>query len=189
MAMRPLSGLPATAWIARCAAAVLRSERPDLTLVYLPHLDYDPQRFGPSGTDMPRHVRELDDACAPLLDAAISVGARVWVVSEYGHCDVDGPVYPNRMLRQAGLLAVRLARATGQGHWLDYAFRLFAAVQRLPPAQVIDELYPAVRAAPSVSLSQFRAYLDVVRRIQHQLGPAERFLLRRLEGLEGVLVS
>lgn len=95
----------------------------------------------------------------------------------------------SRDVEEAGLLAVRLARATGQGHWLDYVFRLFAAVQRLPPAQVIDELYPAVRAAPSVSLTQFRQYLDVVRRIQHQLGPAERFLLRRLEGLEGVLVS
>ena len=55
---------------AAAAAEVLRSERPDLTLVYLPHLDYDPQRFGPSGCDMARLVRELDDACAPLLDAA-----------------------------------------------------------------------------------------------------------------------
>ena len=64
---------------------MLEDERPDLTLVYLPHLDYDPQRFGPIGCDMPRLVRELDDACAPLLDAAGKVGARVWVVSEYGH--------------------------------------------------------------------------------------------------------
>src|SRR5437763_8070817 len=45
-----------------CAAEVVTTERPDLTLVYLPHLDYDPQRFGPSGTDMPRRVKELDDA-------------------------------------------------------------------------------------------------------------------------------
>ena len=37
---------------------------------------------------MPRHVKELDDACAPLLDMAAKVGARVWVCSEYGHCDV-----------------------------------------------------------------------------------------------------
>ncbi len=94
-----------------------------------------------------------------------------------------------RDVEEAGLLAVRLARATGQSRWLDYAFRLFAAAERLPPTQVIDELYPAVRAAPGVSLTEFRAYLEVLRRNQHQLGPAERFLLRRLEGLEGVLVS
>jgi predicted AlkP superfamily pyrophosphatase or phosphodiesterase len=103
----PMAGLPCTQWIARCAADVLRAKRPDLTLVYLPHLDYDPQRFGPSGCDMPKLVRELDDACVPLLDAATEVGARLWVVSEYGHCDVSRPVYLNRALREAGLLVVR----------------------------------------------------------------------------------
>jgi predicted AlkP superfamily pyrophosphatase or phosphodiesterase len=103
----PMAGLPATQWIARCAAEVLRSDRPDLTLVYLPHLDYDPQRFGPSGCDLARLTRELDDACAPLLDAARETGMRVWVVSEYGHGDVQRAVLPNRALRQAGLLSVR----------------------------------------------------------------------------------
>lgn len=103
----PMAGLPCTAWIARCAAWVLAKERPDLTLVYLPHLDYDPQRFGPSGSDLPRLVGELDDACAPLLEEANRVGARVWIVSEYGHCDVSRAVLPNRILRRAGLLQVR----------------------------------------------------------------------------------
>jgi predicted AlkP superfamily pyrophosphatase or phosphodiesterase len=56
---------------------------------------------------MARLVGELDDACAVLLDAARAVGARVWVVSEYGHVQVSRPVLPNRALRQAGLLAVR----------------------------------------------------------------------------------
>ena len=57
----------------RCCA----SERPDLTLVYLPHLDYDPQRFGPAGCDMPRLVRELDDACAPCWTRPGGGGAGV----------------------------------------------------------------------------------------------------------------
>jgi predicted AlkP superfamily pyrophosphatase or phosphodiesterase len=103
----PGAGLACTPWIARCAASVLRDDRPDLTLFYLPHLDYDPQRFGPSGSDLPRLVKELDDACAPLLDQARATGARVWVVSEYGHCDVSRVVEPNRVLRRAGLLTVR----------------------------------------------------------------------------------
>jgi predicted AlkP superfamily pyrophosphatase or phosphodiesterase len=117
----PTAGLPCTEWIARCAAEVVAGRTsalaggsrlngggpPDLTLVYLPHLDYDPQRFGPDGCDWPRLVRELDDACAPLLDAAKDAGARVWVVSEYGHVPVRRPVEPNRALRRAGLLAVR----------------------------------------------------------------------------------
>ncbi len=103
----PAAGLPSTDWIARSAASLLRDDRPDLTLVYLPHLDYDPQRFGPKGCYLPRLVGELDRACSPLLDAAKAAGARVWVVSEYGHCDVSRPVYLNRVLREAELLAVR----------------------------------------------------------------------------------
>jgi predicted AlkP superfamily pyrophosphatase or phosphodiesterase len=120
----PMAGRPATTWIARCAALVLREDKPDLTLVYLPHLDYDPQRFGPSGCDMARLVGELDEDCAPLLDAARAAGARVWVVSEYGHTDVRLPVLPNRALRQAGLLDVRPGPF---GEQLDtFASRAFA---------------------------------------------------------------
>jgi predicted AlkP superfamily pyrophosphatase or phosphodiesterase len=103
----PNAGLPSTTWIAQAAAQVLKDEKPDLTLVYLPHLDYEPQRRGPGGCEMPRYVAELDAACAPILDVAKQLGARVWVVSEYGHCDVDQPIYLNRELRQAGWLQVR----------------------------------------------------------------------------------
>jgi predicted AlkP superfamily pyrophosphatase or phosphodiesterase len=119
----PMAGLPCTQWIAHCAAEILREERPDLTLVYLPHLDYDPQRYGPPhpnpspprwgrgvgvrGCDMKKLVGELDTACAPLLDAARAAGARVWIVSEYGHVPVSRPLYLNRVLRKADLLTVR----------------------------------------------------------------------------------
>ena len=44
----PNAGLPCTEWIAMCAAQLLQYLRPELSLVYMPHLDYDLQRFGPS---------------------------------------------------------------------------------------------------------------------------------------------
>lgn len=120
----PTAGKRSTQWIALAAASTIRQHRPDLTLVYLPHLDYDPQRFGPRGTDMPKCVKELDDACEPLLDAACALGAKVWIVSEYGHCDVSRPVLLNRVLRTAGLLEVR---AGPFGEQLDlYGSRAFA---------------------------------------------------------------
>ncbi len=103
----PMAGVASSEWIARCTAEILAAERPDLTLTYLPHLDYDLQRFGQSGADLPRLVKELDDACEPILDAARSIGARVWVVSEYGLVDVSRPIEINRVLRKAGLLTVR----------------------------------------------------------------------------------
>src|SRR5439155_3212589 len=86
----PMAGLPCTQWIADTAAEVLSSESgpSHLTLVYLPHLDYELQRVGPAQCDWTKLVRELDGACSPLLDAAKKVGAAVWVVNEYTHVQV-----------------------------------------------------------------------------------------------------
>ncbi|MEE6283277.1 alkaline phosphatase family protein [Georgenia sunbinii] len=78
----------------------------DLTLSYVPHLDYDLQRFGPSGPEAIRAAREVDDALAPLLDDAEALGATVVVLSEYGITDVSRAVDVNRALRRAGLLHV-----------------------------------------------------------------------------------
>ena len=103
----PNAGKPSTEWIAKSAAEVIREKSPSLTLVYLPHLDYEPQRRGPAGCDMAKHVKELDECCEPLLDAAKQAGAKVWVVSEYGHCDVTRAVEVNRVLRTKGFLTVR----------------------------------------------------------------------------------
>jgi predicted AlkP superfamily pyrophosphatase or phosphodiesterase len=103
----PMAGLPCSEWIGHCAAEVLLQEKPDLTLVYLPHLDYDTQRLGPGGCDWTKLAGELDRACTPLLDAAQQIGARVWVTNEYAHVQVEQPIFVNRALRQAGLLMVR----------------------------------------------------------------------------------
>jgi predicted AlkP superfamily pyrophosphatase or phosphodiesterase len=150
-----MAGLKSTAWIAAASARVVREHKPTLTLVYLPHLDYDPQRFGPSGTDMPRCVKELDDACAPLLDAAKEIGAKVWVVSEYGHCGVSRPVYPNRELRKAGLLDVRRGPF---GEQLDlYGSRAFAVVDHqlahvyVRDAEDVARVRDALAALPGVA--------------------------------------
>lgn len=126
----PMAGVTSTQWIAKAADDVVRSGKqfgkPTLTLVYLPHLDYEPQRFGPKSCDMAKCVKELDDACERLLDAAKVAGAQVWVLSEYGHCDVTRPVHPNRVLRAAQLLEVRQGPF---GEQLDlYGSRAFAVV-------------------------------------------------------------
>jgi len=100
----PKAGLPSSQWIARAAALVLREHRPKLTLVYLPHLDYDFQRFSEQD---PARVAEVDRCAGEVIDAADQVGARVIAVSEYGLVPVSQPVSINRELRRAGWLAVR----------------------------------------------------------------------------------
>ncbi len=122
----PMAGLPSTQWIARAAAEVLRGDGgpPELTLVYLPHLDYDTQRLGPDDCNWQKLAGELDAACVPLLDAARQIGARVWVVNEYAHFQVGRPVGLNGVLRKAGLLT---ARDGPFGEQLDtFASRAFA---------------------------------------------------------------
>jgi predicted AlkP superfamily pyrophosphatase or phosphodiesterase len=106
----PMAGLPCTQWIARAAAEVLRAAEgpPQLTLVYLPHLDYDTQRYGPDGCDWTKLAHELDAACEPVLEAAQRIGARVWVVDEYAHAQVNEVITPNRALRHMdGMLTAR----------------------------------------------------------------------------------
>jgi predicted AlkP superfamily pyrophosphatase or phosphodiesterase len=100
----PNAGLPATEWIANATALVLKENKPQLTLTYLPHLDYDFQRF--SKPSMER-VAEVDRCAATVIQAAESIGAIPIIVSEYGLVPVRQSVSINRALRQAGLLAVR----------------------------------------------------------------------------------
>ena len=100
----PNAGLPCSQWIAKATAAVLRKQNPQLTLAYLPHLDYDYQRN--SQQDLQR-VREVDECAGWVIDAAREVGATPIAVSEYGLVPVDTPVFINRALREAGLLQVR----------------------------------------------------------------------------------
>ena len=100
----PGAGLASSSWIADASAIVLKEKEPQLTLIYLPHLDYDFQRFPEHD---PQRVSEVDQCAGRIIDAANSIGATVVVVSEYGLVPVDQPVHLNRHLRQAGLLSVR----------------------------------------------------------------------------------
>jgi hypothetical protein len=49
---------------------------------------------------------------------------------------------------------------------------------------VVDELYSAFRRVNAIDLARLRSYLARLRGKQASFGPAEKFLLQRLEGLE-----
>jgi predicted AlkP superfamily pyrophosphatase or phosphodiesterase len=105
----PAASIASSDWIAQAARHVLATRDPTLTLVYLPHLDYDLQRYGPD-EHHPRvaaSLQEVDAVAGDLIDLAERRGARVIVLSEYGITSVDTPVHINRVLREAGLLAWR----------------------------------------------------------------------------------
>jgi predicted AlkP superfamily pyrophosphatase or phosphodiesterase len=104
----PGADIVSTRWIGAAAAHVLRTRRPTLALVYLPHLDYDLQRFGPRHVRVAAALREVDAVAGELIDLARAEGAAVVVLSEYGIGEVSGAVALNRVLREAGLLRVRV---------------------------------------------------------------------------------
>jgi predicted component of type VI protein secretion system len=89
---------------------------------------------------------------------------------------------------QAARFAAKLATATTKGSWVDFVIELYTATARPCPAPVVDELYSAMRKANGVDLARLRAYLAALRAKQGSLGPAERFLVQRIEGLERLAV-
>lgn len=103
----PATSIKATDWIAESAIHVDRKFDPTLSLVYLPHLDYVLQKVGPDPALAAKDLAELDTVCGKLFDHFEKRGAKVIVLSEYGIEPVSQPIDINRVLRRAGLLAVR----------------------------------------------------------------------------------
>lgn len=114
----PMANITSSKWIANAAAWVWQQHRPDLQLVYIPHLDYDQQRFGPESEQARQAVRDVSEAIEPLLKVVLEEGAKLVVLSEYAIATVSAAVYPNRILAQAGLLMTRM---TADGAIPDYA--------------------------------------------------------------------
>ena len=92
--------------------------------------------------------------------------------------------YPVETVDQAAQYGVRLAAGTGKGTWVDYVVALYTAVKRPCPAPLVDELHTVVRKTSAVDLDALRTYVDVLHDQSSAFGPADRFLLQRIEGLE-----
>lgn len=97
----PKAGLPSSKWIADATAIVMKNKTPQLTLAYLPHLDYDFQRLTEHN---PARVAEVDECAQTIIEAANEIGAKTVVVSEYGLTPVSRPIHLNRVLRNVELL-------------------------------------------------------------------------------------
>jgi predicted AlkP superfamily pyrophosphatase or phosphodiesterase len=103
----PRAGIASTEWIGRCASELFQNRQPTLTLVYLPHLDYNLQRLGPDDPRIAQDLRAVDAVCGELIHQARRSSASVIVLSEYGITPVTGAIDINRVLRRAGLIEVR----------------------------------------------------------------------------------
>ncbi len=113
----PMAGIASSKWIAKAAAMVWQQHAPQVQLVYIPHLDYDLQRFGPDSPQAIRAVVDLASALEPLFASVIADGADVVVLSEYSISTADDAIALNKLFRHAGLL---VTRDTPDGVLIDY---------------------------------------------------------------------
>ena len=143
----PAASIDST-WLAEAAKKVEARFGPDLSLVYLPHLDYGLQMKGPVGVE--KELGEIDAVVGDLIDFYEQRGARVIVLSEYGIVPVSRPVHPNRVLREAGLIAYRMELGRevidiGGSEAFAMADHQISHVYVRDPARVAEvELLPAV---------------------------------------------
>lgn len=94
---------------------------------------------------------------------------------------------PDVLFAGATSYALQLAQGLKATKWIDWVFRMHTATGRLMEAETIETLHNLVRNN-NYSTPQFlRAYLRVVNNHASDYGASERFLLRRLEGLEQVV--
>ncbi|MCC9136072.1 alkaline phosphatase family protein [Pontibacter silvestris] len=110
----PKTSIKSSKWIADASKITDDLYNPTLTLIYLPHLDYNLQRLGPdqNAPRLAKDLREIDAVCADLIKFYEARGAQVILLSEYGISSVNNPVHINRVLRRNGYIAVRNERDT-----------------------------------------------------------------------------
>ncbi|HEX2477330.1 MAG TPA: nucleotide pyrophosphatase/phosphodiesterase family protein [Lacipirellulaceae bacterium] len=115
----PMAGIASSAWIVASAVYTAQKYRPNFFYIYLPHLDYAAQKAGPDSKVAKQALADLDAELEKLIAGLNSAYGEtpLWLVaSEYAIVPVDEVTYPNRILREAGLLKVSAAE---DGELLD----------------------------------------------------------------------
>ena len=106
----PGANIKSTQWIADASMITDELYDPTLTLIYLPHLDYCLQKFGPDLSLIHKDLNEIDEVIKKLVLYYEGKGARILILSEYGISPVNNPIHINRIFREHDLLNIRIER-------------------------------------------------------------------------------
>ncbi|MGK0494630.1 MAG: putative AlkP superfamily pyrophosphatase or phosphodiesterase [Maribacter sp.] len=106
----PKTTINSSQWIANAAIQTDELHDPTLTFIYLPHLDYNLQRFGLDFSVISKDLNEIDGVVQQLVKHYEKAGANITLLSEYGITNVNRPVHLNRVLRKNGYLSIRVER-------------------------------------------------------------------------------
>src|SRR5699024_344602 len=103
----PNTSIESSQWIANASLIVDKKYDPTLTLIYLPHLDYDLQKYGHLARQSQKSLQEIDEVVRQLVTHYEAAGAHVFLLSEYGINPSDQPIHLNRIFRENNLIAIR----------------------------------------------------------------------------------
>ena len=100
----PMASLPSSQWIVNAAMDIWRNNPVDLQMVYVPHLDYNLQRLGPDHPIVAKDVADVAALLTPLVELVRKDGGVPVIAGDYSMNSVSTAIFPNRALRDAGLL-------------------------------------------------------------------------------------
>src|SRR4051794_2159650 len=165
----PLAGSKSSEWIAQAALDTLEEHRPTLTFVYLPHLDYNTQRFGAGSDQFKADLATMDRIVGEIVAGVEQLGladdTAIVLVSEYAMTDVSRPVLLNRELRQRGLLSVR---EIGGKEYLDVELSsAFAMVDHQMAHVIVNDSEPD-------RISRIRDVLESIDGVERVLDRSEQ---------------
>jgi len=103
----PAAGIDSSRWIAQSAKWVETQHQPTLNLVYLPHLDYCLQKFGPDAPEIAAELLAIDEVVGDLIDFYENQNVEVILLSEYGISKVNRAIHLNREFRKRGWIQVK----------------------------------------------------------------------------------
>ena len=83
----------ASRWIAESAKWIENKHQPTLSLIYLPHLDYNLQRLGPNDSRIAEDLRAIDAIVGELIEFFDARSIRIVLLSEYGITPVNKPIH------------------------------------------------------------------------------------------------
>ncbi|MDX2301821.1 MAG: alkaline phosphatase family protein [Microscillaceae bacterium] len=107
----PNTSIKSSRWIADASIMTDKIYDPTLTLIYLPHLDYNFQRHGHNHSSISKDLKEIDGVCKDLITYyEKKADAQVIILSEYAITPVHNPIHLNRILRKKGYIAIREER-------------------------------------------------------------------------------
>lgn len=106
----PKTSIKSSQWIADGAIRTDEIYNPTLTLIYIPHLDYNVQKYGLDFSKISKDLKEVDGIVKQLLDYYSQQDTNIILLSEYGITDVNNPIHPNKILREKGFLNIRIER-------------------------------------------------------------------------------